>query len=637
MRFFIGCFFVLLFNPLNGQSQFWIEQVKLADSISDFDASRAMQIATRVLKASADPAINQKAMLVLNNAWFHKGDYQRSFLQLDSLSGVVNTSLDSTDYFKVSFMLGRRHHFRGEHAQALEVYFKILRYASRKNAVAQFAETSNIIGGIYLNQSDGVNAYNYYEQGLRIQIRNRNDYKIGRGYLNLGNALNLQQRYDQSRMMLDSSQYYYKKVKFNEGLSYVYATVAEIFTAKQKPDSALYYLLKSRNVVQDLRKLYALAQIDKDIAFQYYIIGDNESALYYGKEGLKVAEETGQVHNMAPLYKLLSEIEEKRGQANNALYYFKLYKLSSDSVLNASSIKKQTEAALQYEFNKRQIERDNEAEKERLLAEAESRQQRLIFIAVLAFVTLMAILLYFRYKIKQRANNELSKAYLLLEEKNKQIEQKSKELSSSLSDKEMLLKEIHHRVKNNLQVISGLLELQKEELLEEGSKAAFDEGQSRIKSISLIHQNLYQNDHLGSVKFNVFVQELVDQIQDLFEINSRNVAVEVEIPEVLIDIDRAVPLGLVLNELLTNSFKYAFHSESKGSIAIQLYNNEKDGFVLLYSDTGPGLPPGLELGKGTTLGLRLIRGLANQIHGMASYYYDKKAYFKITFPFHMED
>lgn len=608
------------------------KQIKLADSIADFDPGRAIQLLQKIQHTTTDPLIKRKSQLALNNAWFHKGDYNRSFLQLDSLSRVVEKQGDSADFYKLKFMIGRRHHFRGEHAQALENYFKILDYAYRNKDIHQFAEISNLIGGIYLNQSDGVNAYKYFQQGLRIQLRTHNDYKTGRGYLNLGNALNQQHRYVESRLMLDSSRQYYQKVHFDEGLSYVYATVAEIFTAKQAPDSALNYLLQSRAVLLKLNKLYALAQIDKDVAFQYYVKKDYTHALNYALEGLKVAEESGQVHNVSPLYQLLSEIEEEQGHSKQALQYYKLFKTSSDSVLNTASIKRQTEAAMQYAFNKQQYERDMKEEQQRLMAEAEGSQQRLVFFAVLAIVSLLAVFIYVRFRIKQRANAELSKAYHLLEDKNKQIQQKSTELSASLSEREMLLREIHHRVKNNLQVISGLLELQKEELTEAGSKAAFDEGQSRIKSISLIHQNLYQNDHLGSVKFNVFLTELVGQIQELFEVAHCEVDVQIEVPEIVLNIDTAVPLGLVLNELLTNSYKYAFNTATHGSITIRLLVEPGKQCVLYYTDTGPGLPEHIALSSGTTLGLRLIRGLANQLNGSAQYSFDGLAKFTITFP-----
>ncbi len=210
------------------------------------------------------------------------------------------------------------------------------------------------------------------------------------------------------------------------------------------------------------------------------------------------------------------------------------------------------------------------------------------------------------------------------------VDTRTRELQQSLGERELLLKEIHHRVKNNLQVISGLLDLQKEEIAAEESKAVFNEGQSRVKSIALIHQNLYQNDDLANIRFRSFVKDLAVQVTDVFEQLHRKLDVSITMPDVMFDIDTAVPLALIINELLTNAFKYATQSANAGKVNITLTDDQNGNYTLRFTDDGPGLHE-VDFASASTLGLRLIKGLSAQLYGDAAYHYDHGSVFTIRF------
>ncbi len=208
---------------------------------------------------------------------------------------------------------------------------------------------------------------------------------------------------------------------------------------------------------------------------------------------------------------------------------------------------------------------------------------------------------------------------------------RTNELQKSLGERELLLKEIHHRVKNNLQIISGLLDLQKEEIEAEESKAVFNEGQSRVKSIALIHQNLYQNDNLANIKFSSFVKELTVQVGEVFEQLNAKLEIDIDMPDLILDIDTAVPLGLIINELLTNAFKYATSKNKTGLVTISLKDQGDGNYLLRFADDGPGIQQGIDFEEASTLGLRLIKGLASQLYGQAAYRYDNGSVFTIAF------
>lgn len=244
------------------------------------------------------------------------------------------------------------------------------------------------------------------------------------------------------------------------------------------------------------------------------------------------------------------------------------------------------------------------------------------------FVLSSALLILFFLMVYLYRVNKLKRDKLRLESL---VQKRTNSLSEALEDREMLLKEIHHRVKNNLQVITGLLQLQKEELKDQQVVDAFNEGQSRVSSIALIHQNLYQNKDLGNIEFKSFLQDLYKQVAELYENETRKIELNLQLDEMYIDIDTAVPLGLIVNEMLTNSYKYAFAHQTKTTVEITLIQYEKGKYKLTYHDNGPGLKEVPDFNHATTLGINLIGGLAKQLSGKAEYVFEKGSKFIIYF------
>lgn len=245
------------------------------------------------------------------------------------------------------------------------------------------------------------------------------------------------------------------------------------------------------------------------------------------------------------------------------------------------------------------------------------------FIIGIVIVFGFAIFGFIRYRTKKiiRENHQLEL----------KIANRTTDLQRALTDRERLLTEIHHRVKNNLHVINGLLQLQKDELVDPLSKAAFAEGQSRIESIALIHQNLYQNEALGSIEFCSFIHDLSSKVANLYDNPTNPVAYTIKKGELFIDVDTAVPLGLIVNELLTNSYKH-FDSRKKGkTIAIEVTLLAPGQYELIFRDNGGGLPKHVDFETDKTLGLKLIKGLAKQLSGKVTYHFDKGSEFTVFF------
>jgi PAS domain S-box-containing protein len=204
-------------------------------------------------------------------------------------------------------------------------------------------------------------------------------------------------------------------------------------------------------------------------------------------------------------------------------------------------------------------------------------------------------------------------------------------LRASLHEKEILLKEIHHRVKNNMQVISSLLNLQSRHLTDKAAIEMFRESQHRIRSMALVHEKLYQSKDLSRIDFSKYIESLIMFLFHSYRVNSDLVRMKTEVGDVLLDINSAIPCGLIINELVMNAVKHAFPEGRKGEIIVSLKPSGDDRFTLAVSDDGVGFPAGLDFRKTETLGMQLVTMLVDQLDGTISLERKPGTRFEIVF------
>ena len=205
------------------------------------------------------------------------------------------------------------------------------------------------------------------------------------------------------------------------------------------------------------------------------------------------------------------------------------------------------------------------------------------------------------------------------------------EIKASLEEKEVLLKEVHHRVKNNLQIITSLLNLQSRSIKDDKITFVFRESQDRIHSMALVHEILYQAGDFSKIDFSGYVKRLTYYLFRAFGINSDKIMPVMKVEEVFLDIDRAIPCGLIINELVSNALKYAFPGDKSGSVIVSFCLENSENFVLVVRDDGVGLPDDFDLNDVPTLGLQLVVNLVEQIDGTIEFSRLEGTEFKITF------
>ncbi len=206
------------------------------------------------------------------------------------------------------------------------------------------------------------------------------------------------------------------------------------------------------------------------------------------------------------------------------------------------------------------------------------------------------------------------------------------QIEASLKEKDVLLKEIHHRVKNNLQIIISLLNLQSGYIKDEYTLKAVQDGQNRVRSMALVHEKFYQAEELTEINFGEYVSKLCQYLYQSYGDKTDRITLEVSGDHVGLDMDTAMPCGLLVNEVVSNAYKYAFPGNATGVISINLKRANKK-VVITMSDTGVGLPPSIDVEKTESLGMQLIQALTSQLDGELTVSREKGTTFEVSFTY----
>jgi two-component sensor histidine kinase len=239
-------------------------------------------------------------------------------------------------------------------------------------------------------------------------------------------------------------------------------------------------------------------------------------------------------------------------------------------------------------------------------------------------------------KLEQRVQERTAQLTTLNQELVQEIERRTKAekvIEESLREKVTLLQEIHHRVKNNLQIICSLLDMQRDRVEDEKTRRILQDSESRIMAMALVHEQLYRSEDLANIDTQVFLDQLAGTLLRSYIETPGSITIEQHVHPFFLSVNTALPVALIVNELITNCLKHAFTKGGKGAIRMEFRSNEPTGYTLVVADNGIGFPQGLDLSKSKSLGMRLIKTLAeDQLEGNMEILQERGTEFRITFP-----
>jgi two-component sensor histidine kinase len=539
-------------------------------------------------KDVSESALHQSYLGIAN--YYIEGNKDSSEVYFQKVIDLIPNIKDSIRVASVYRAYGSFKMKENNYTAAINSFLKALPYLNQHNKshLLNKAQILLKIGNVFAVVPDYEKAEVYLSQGRTIA--EKLNYKFLLFDFNRISALN----YYKQNELVQAKIYYLLTLEYAEKKndyqfilnSSTYLGLIEL-NQKQLQEANKYYQkgLSVVNKVEPKAPRCDFYNFEGRIHLERKAFQKSINAYELAKE---IAEESQDISRIQDAFLGLGKAERASGDYKTSLNYFLAYDQISDSLRSVENYKNLQDLELKYtkaeqEKSIANLNAENEIKDIKL---SKAMQEKRFYILGIALLVVSLLAFYRLFKIKTKHNQEL-------DEKNKVIQ-------NALSEKEVLLKEIHHRVKNNLQIISSLLNLQSRHLEDKGAKDALQEGKSRVQSMGLIHQNLYQENNLSSVNMKNYIPNLCESLLSTYQVDNDQVELILDIESLQLDVSTVIPIGLVLNELLTNALKYAFPNNAKGNIEI-VFKHLEGQYILKVSDNGIGFNEHTNEGFGTRL------------------------------------
>ncbi|WDF56104.1 tetratricopeptide repeat-containing sensor histidine kinase [Mucilaginibacter sp. KACC 22063] len=545
------------------------------------------------------------------------GDYYH--LQADNAKALKLVEQSLAIYQSIHFkelqgaydLLGYLHARTGNDVLALKYGLMAVRTAEQvRDTSMQLCTIYNRLAITYNNLKKTNEAYYYYQKALEVALRYQQEDAIQQIKFNQIILLLGTHKAQKSLQELIAVTHKYPpntntrlKITALSLFAKIYMEMHQLPEAKRYVDSLLFYY-------KDFGTEFGYAPfVNEPIIRYYFLSGQYQNAYPYLKTNDSLARIRHSLTTIATNELYWMRIDSATGKAVSALGHFQKYKYASDSIKDLD-LKKQL-SILQFQFDIDKKNRDIIVlQQNGQLQQNRIRNETILRNAVIGGLILLMIfsgLIYNRYSLKNKSNK-------LLTVKQAEINRQNNQLLKLVEEKEWLVKEIHHRVKNNLQIVISLLNTQSAYLDNEDALDAIKNSQHRMQTMSLIHQKLYQSDNLSTIDMAVYIRELVEYLSDSFG-KSRNIKIDFEVSPIRLDVSQAVPLGLIMNEAISNSIKYAFKDVQSGRIDVLLQPAPEGSYLMCIADNGTGLPQDFDPYNTSSLGMSLMLGLTQQLDG----------------------
>lgn len=518
--------------------------------------------------ASNDSAIiiAQKALKISRQKNYHLGEVlarESLGLYYEIVTGDIDKASDhyfsavalceknQLDYISSLYQtLGVMFHTTDNYENAKRYYKLSLKKAEAARDTILIKQCLVNLGAVYSSLNDFAKAEELMKQSLEIPGQTEMNYPT---YGNLGYLYVKQKKFDQAIPLL--------------------LKATEKKPDNPDPDSNLHFLLQAKTMAKDSSNM--------------------KNALVRAKK--VAASNTYGIRDQSLLFRSIADYLAFTGKYQDALHYRDKY----IEVFEQIKEKQRDQIVLDMESKYETGKKDAQLKVLRLEAEKKEQQMRLYSFLALTGLCIAGLVGFFLYRNRK---------------KNKLLSMQKKKLEENVEEINLLLREVHHRVKNNLQVVTSLLNIQQRTISDKKAQEAIQESKNRIESMGLIHQSFYQNKNLGEINTREYIQNLVRRLFESYSTSEQRVDWEANVQDIYLDMDTLVPLGLIINEMVSNSLKHAFGENQSGKLSISLERHD-DQIKLEISDNGTGLNGILALEKSGSFGFNMIKAFVKKING----------------------
>lgn len=608
------------------------------------DSARLILYDSAIILAKESGNTKREAQALRAIADIHRlqGNATKALEILNQVLELQQRTKDNRIHF-TSDMLASTYNGVGNYKESLRHAIATIAYARQNRDTGMIVTFYQRLGDTYRNMYNYEKSYYYYDKAISSYMPGNEGLVRGvtESILNgmIGALIN-QKKFQQASQILSD---YQKKFSITDPkdfgfLNFCFLDIYLYSGDYKKAEKQFMLMHQHMNDWPDVKdfiiRLYTRA------GQLYWRLNQPDKAVYYSDSAFRMGVRYKAWSVMMDNSEVLYRVDSLRGNHKEALRHQLVFKAMSDSIQRDISNKQLAELAVQYETDQKNSELASLASQNNLQQETihKGTLLRNAMIAGSGLLLLLLFVTYNRFRIKKKANallqekqDEINWQNTVLERMVVEEKKITEEKDKLLVEKEWLMKEINHRVKNNLQVVMSLLSSQSSYLKDEAALNAIHESRHRVHAISLIHRKLYQSDRLMTViDMSTYIKEVVEYLSDNLDVNSR-ISFALNIEPIMLDVTQAVPAGLIINEAVTNAVKYAFPGNSKGQISIRMHQMPDDRIELIISDNGIGLPDNFNWQHAESLGMSLMNGLTRQLDGIFTVEQDNGLTIRIIF------
>jgi len=540
-----------------------------------------------------DKAAEGRLLLAIGQDYLDDSKYAEARTYLLKAISTSDAAGDKQTQARTYGILAYLYEMQGDIAEATKASYAYLKIAEETGNKSRIANATSALAYNYFALGNHEEALKYFKQVLKAVKEEGLKIEIAVYTLEIADVYSASGNFPEAMSYYSAALDIANEIKDRKILADIHQGMGNVYQAQDNYSEALKNYLIAEAGFKSVREKQRLAEVYTDMGMAYTNLKKYQQARNSFDHSKALYESLNNKLVMADYYRGMEFLDSVTSNWKGAYQDHKQYVMIRDSSFNKETLKKLLVSQLQYEQEKKEAIAKAEQEKKDVRALQKLTLQRNIrnsAVGVLALVLLFSVVVY-------RQRNKIAG--------------EKKRSDQLLLDKELLLREIHHRVKNNLEVVSSLLALQSAQIDDPNTREAMQEGQNRVHSIGMVHQKLYQGEYLGGIEMKDYFINLGESILDSFGADKR-VQIECAMDALNIDIDTAVPLGLIVNELLTNTLKYAFPDGRDGKVQIKLEKRTDGVLQLLVSDNGVGKNG---LTRGTGFGGQLVALLTKQLGG----------------------
>lgn len=544
----------------------------------------------RLAKKIEDVIAIEKNLFAIASAFEFKNELDSSLRNFDLAIELAALRGDDRSANDMLVNKGNIYYYKGDYAAAVASYDQSLTYFEQNGELERQSRILNNLAIIYRLRKNYDKAIETYQRSINIKAQLNDTLGLANSYFNLGRAAYYNDDFELGISNLDLALSYFQSLNKEYDVATVKASMGECYLGLNNLTEAEIYLTEAFEVLKaDLSMslllcVMSLSSIDRtngkfnralDRLLEYYP---------YVKDWDRLDSRKAFENELALVYAELKDFE-------NAFIHLREFATLTEEVANENRERLAEEMQTRFETR----EKENLIKVQDLEITKNEREKQTLFLGVaIVFILLLGAVVF---GISKSRNNERLRAEKIKTE-------------AALKDRETLLREIHHRVKNNLQIVSSLLSIQGREITDEKAQQAVNESRNRVRSMALIHQFLYGEQHLSSIDMQQYIEQLGQNLFNTYKIDHDLVFLKTEIDEMHLDVDTAIPVGLILNELITNALKYAFPDGKEGLLIVRL--RETNGALeLLVKDNGVGVVG--DIPKSSSFGMKLLNAFKQKL------------------------